>query len=593
MDKFDSLELEEIPSKVKGLFIFMVKPYKAKTFVFFTLTFIGIVAWSASPVVVAEIVDRLSANHHITSFIWFLVFLYFFLRFVDELLWRTGEAVMRSYKPQMIERIRSLLFALSLKKSYAYSVNSSSGQIGYWINQTTTTANEFVDTTIWNVWGRVIGLIVSGVFLFIVHWSLGVIFVVWLILLFWFNIVRGKKFAWLVAKQTDEESKASGIVVDALSNHMSVRTYNAQEREKQMLFTQQRRIVRRWHDSWWQNLVTNIVKGQSAAFVSGIALIMVIALYGKGEIPIGGILLFAAYFGDASSSLWELAWSLDSYYRNSGTIQNALDGLRGEDARVGEMVPKALVPSKVTLRLDNLSFAYPDQSSEDVLKNVSFEVPTGEKVGIVGHSGAGKSTLIGLLLGFYEPTSGHILINNIDISSKDPSFSREVSSFVPQDTSLFNRTVRENIVYARPDVSEEGLTQAIKQARATEFIDKLPKGLDTLIGERGVKLSGGQRQRIAIARAIVKNSPLLLLDEATSALDSVSEQAIQKALHELMKNRTTIVIAHRLSTLKHLDNIIVLDKGEIAEQGTHEELVKLGGIYADLWKRQKDGFIAD
>ena len=592
-DKFDQLDLEEIPKTVKGLLIFMVKPYMFKTIAFFTLTFIGIIAWTASPVIIAEIIDKLSQNRHLTSTIWWLVVIYFFLRIIDETLWRVGEAVMRSYKPQMVERVRSLLFSMSLRKSYAYSVNSSSGQIGYWINQTTTMVNDVVDTTIWNVWGRVTGLTVSAIFLFIIHWSLGLLFVVWLILLFWFNIHRGKKFAQLVHLQSEEQSKASGLVVDALSNHLSVRTYNAQEVEKQTLYAEQRHIVRRWRDSWMQNLVTNIGKGQSAAVVSGIALIMVVVLYGNGTIQIGGILLFAAYFGDASSSLWELAWSLDSYYRNSGTIQNALDGLGGEDARMGEVVSKENIPSRVSLKLDDLSFSYPDQQSEDVLKNINLEIPAGKKVGIVGHSGAGKSTLIGLLLGFYEPTEGHILINGIDIASKDPSFAREVSSFVPQDTSLFNRTVRENVVYARPDVGETYLNLALKQARAQEFIEKLPKGLDTLIGERGVKLSGGQRQRLAIARAIVKDSPLLLLDEATSALDSVSEQAIQSALHELMKNRTTIVIAHRLSTLKHLDSIVVLDKGRIVEQGTHEELVKLGGIYADLWKRQKDGFIAE
>jgi ABC-type multidrug transport system fused ATPase/permease subunit len=256
-------------------------------------------------------------------------------------------------------------------------------------------------------------------------------------------------------------------------------------------------------------------------------------------------------------------------------------------------VTVAQMPKTVLLELHNVGFAYPDQPEQAVLSHIMLKVPSGHKVGVVGHSGAGKSTLVGLLLGFYEPTAGDITVNGINIADRDPSFIRSISSYVPQDTNLFNRTIRENVTYAKPGATEAELRTALTRAEAWEFVQRLPHGLDTLIGERGVKLSGGQRQRIAIARAMLKDAPLLLLDEATSALDSVSEQAIQRSLHNLMADRTSIVIAHRLSTLKHLDSIIVIDKGNIAEQGRHEDLIAQGGIYADLWQRQKDGFIVD
>jgi len=592
MDKLDTKSFP-MPTKASRLLIGMVKPYKTRTFLFFFLTFLGIAAWTASPVAISLIITRLSKTPHLTSYIWWLVVLYFVLRLVDEVSWRVGEFIMRTYKPAMIERIRTMLFRTTLEKPHSFYVNSSSGQIGHWINQTTSTANEFVDTTIWNVWGLTVGLIISAFFLFSIHWSIGLLFSGWLILLFVFSTRRGKKFGQLVAVQSDETSKASGIVVDSISNHVSVRVFNARQRELGLLGHQQGKIIDSWKKSWWQNLVTNIVKGQSAAIISGIALALVLYLFSRGEVPIGGLVLFIAYFGGASSSLWALAWSLDSYYRNFGTIQNALDGLNSLNEKTGDLVSADELPTELSLTLENLSFAYPDLPDEKVLDSINLSIPNGQKIGVVGHSGAGKSTLVGLLLGFYEPTEGKILVNGIDITTKDPSFMRSISSFVPQDTNLFNRTVKENVIYASPDSTNEQLTKALKQAEAYDFIQKLPKGLDTIIGERGVKLSGGQRQRIAIARAILKNSPLLLLDEATSALDSVSEQAIQKSLQTLMQNRTALVIAHRLSTLKHLDRIIVIDGGKIVEQGNHEELIKLNRIYADLWKRQKDGFIVE
>lgn len=583
-----------VPVATFGLVRDMVTPFRWRAVSFFILTFLGVIAWAAAPLMVANIVTELSRVHTADQLVWILAILYLVFRLCDEILWRVGEKLLRSFKPQMIEGVRWRLFAAVLKRPYSFFVNSSSGRIGHWINQVTETTSNLVDTTVWSVWNQIAGLVISAGFLFVVHWSLALLFTIWLIVLFTYNLRRGKTFGQLVALQSDEESKAAGLVVDALSNHVSVRAFNAEPTERKLLAKQQQHIIQRWRMSWAQNIFTNFVKGQSVAFVTSAALVLVIGLYVHHIVPLGSIVLFIAYFGEASTGLWELAWALDGYFRNFGTIQNALDGLHGADERQPNTrgLPERL-NGNIQLQLTNLSFAYPEQPDLLVLDGFSLFIAGNEKIGIVGHSGAGKSTVVGLLLGFYEPTAGSITINGKDTTDYGPRLVRANTSFVPQDTNLFNRTVRENVLYAKPSASEKDVLAALEKAQAMEFVEKLPYGLDSVIGERGVKLSGGQRQRIAIARAILQDAPLLVLDEATSALDSVSEQAIQKALFELMQHRTSIVIAHRLSTLRNLDRIVVLDKGTIAEQGTHRQLLHHGGIYADLWKRQKNGFVVD
>jgi len=229
--------------------------------------------------------------------------------------------------------------------------------------------------------------------------------------------------------------------------------------------------------------------------------------------------------------------------------------------------------------------------NQDVLTNFSLDIAPGERIGIVGHSGAGKSTITKLLLRSNDVTSGTISIDGQDIRNVTQDDLRGVISYVPQEPILFHRPIKENIAYSKPNASNEEIIEVAKKAHADEFISRLSDNYDTLVGERGVKLSGGERQRVAIARAMLKDSPILMLDEATSSLDSVSESLIQDAFNELMKNKTTIVIAHRLSTIQKMDRIIVLNEGEIVEQGTHKELLEKDGVYADLWNHQTGGFL--
>ncbi len=247
--------------------------------------------------------------------------------------------------------------------------------------------------------------------------------------------------------------------------------------------------------------------------------------------------------------------------------------------------------TKGIISFDRVLFHY--KGITPLFHNKSVIIEAGQKAGLVGYSGSGKSTFVNLILRLYDVTEGYILIDGQDIRGCTQDSLRKNIAMIPQDPSLFHRTLMENIRYGRIDANDESVVEAAKRAHAHEFIAKLPQGYNSLVGERGVKLSGGQRQRIAIARAILKNAPILILDEATSALDSVVESDIQQSLWELMQGKTTIVIAHRLSTLLHMDRILVFDMGKIVEDGTHTELLAMNGMYKTLWEAQVGGFLLD
>ncbi len=265
-----------------------------------------------------------------------------------------------------------------------------------------------------------------------------------------------------------------------------------------------------------------------------------------------------------------------------------------DEPRLVEDAPDAaeLAVGEGAIDFEHLSFRYLDAAEGDyVFSDLDLHVPAGQRIGLVGRSGSGKTTLTKLLLRLSDVQEGRVLVDGQDISRCTQQSLRRQIAYVPQEALLFHRSIGENIAYGKPDATVEEIRDAAAQANALEFIDRLPAGLDTMVGERGVKLSGGQRQRIAIARAILADAPILVLDEATSALDSESEAAVQGALENLMRGRTAIVVAHRLSTVASLDRIVVLDGGEIVEDGTHAELSQAGGVYEGLWDRQSGAFL--
>ncbi len=309
-----------------------------------------------------------------------------------------------------------------------------------------------------------------------------------------------------------------------------------------------------------------------------------------GSISPGRLGQFVLYAAFAATGLGQLSEVWGEVSAASGAAERLFEILRVKSQIAAPPSPVALPsPARGDVGFDNVSFAYPTRPDTLAVDGVSLSVKAGEKVAIVGPSGAGKSTLFHLLLRFYDPASGTISLDGVPIKSADPRELRSRIALVPQDSVVFAASARENIRFGRPDASDAEVERAADLAHATEFIRRLPDGFDAQLGERGVTLSGGQRQRIAIARAILRDAPLLLLDEATSALDAESETLVQTALEELMRHRTTLVIAHRLATVLSCDRIMVMDQGRIVEQGTHASLVAANGLYARLARLQFEG----
>jgi ATP-binding cassette subfamily B multidrug efflux pump len=320
-----------------------------------------------------------------------------------------------------------------------------------------------------------------------------------------------------------------------------------------------------------------------------------IYLWTQSAITIGAIAIAISLSLRINGMSKWIMWEVGGMFENMGTVMDGMHTLAKPVTTADKPTATPLVVDHGRIEFKHLNFSYGQGLA--VIQGLHLTIKPGEKIGIVGRSGAGKSTLVNLLLRFHDLDSGSILIDGQDITDVTQESLRGNIGMVTQDTSLLHRSIRENILYGRPTATEEDLLKATKQAHAHPFIETLSDphgnhGYDAQVGERGVKLSGGQRQRIAISRVLLKNAPILVLDEATSALDSEVEAAIQESLNELMEGKTVIAIAHRLSTIAAMDRLIVLDQGQISEQGTHQELLALNGIYAQLWAHQTGGFIA-
>ncbi len=390
-------------------------------------------------------------------------------------------------------------------------------------------------------------------------------------------------------------SLLNGRIVDAYSNIQTLKLFARDEESDRYMLDG----FNAYQDTVLQ--FTRFITGvrASMALLSGLMIVTMagisVDLWLRGLISSGGVAFSLTLVLRLNFLLGRLMTQFNGIMRNLGTIQNAAELISQPLHLVNRPDARELVIKQPGIRFENVSFHYGKENA--VIDNFSLTIRPGEKVGIIGRSGAGKSTLVNILLRLYDLEGGRILIDGQDIAGVTQESLRMQIGMVSQDTSLLHRSVRDNILFGRPDAGEERLFEAARRAEALDFIERLRDqqgraGFDAHVGERGVKLSGGQRQRIAIARVMLKDAPILVLDEATSALDSEVEEAIQSNLNRVMEGKTVLAIAHRLSTIAALDRLVVVDRGRIIEEGTHDALLRQGGLYAELWARQSGGFLA-
>jgi len=506
----------------------------------------------------------------------------------------THQSIMGNYPM----RIRWMAHRYLLNQSLSFYQDEFAGRVATKVMQTALSVRETV-TKLMNLAVYVSIYFISMVALvFATDWRLAMPLIIWLAV--YSLILRAilPRLKQVSQKQADARSIMVGRVVDSYTNIMTVKLFSHHKREE--------KYAKEGMDGFLQavypqmRLVTVL---QACVWLSNALLVFSIAalsvhLWMTGIVTPGDIAIAVSLSLRLNGMSQWIMWEVSSLFENIGTVQDGMNSLGVAASITDKADAKELKVDGGELVFKNVNFAYAGKGDKliNVFDSLNIDIAAGEKVGLVGRSGAGKSTLVNLLLRFYDIQSGEISIDGQKIKDVTQESLRSQISMVTQDTSLMHRSVRDNILYGRMDATEEQMIQAAKQAEAHDFIMSLSDGkgrtgYDAHVGERGVKLSGGQRQRIAIARVMLKDAPILILDEATSALDSEVEAAIQECLITIMENKTVLAIAHRLSTIAQMDRLLVLDKGQIIESGSHAQLLEKGGVYAKLWAHQTGGFI--
>lgn len=493
--------------------------------------------------------------------------------------------------PKMKKHIVSEMFADLGLHSYSYFQKSFSGSFGNKINDMARSATAVISSTIDNFFSRFLSLVVGAITMYFVSPSFAIVMVCWSVVFISISIYLSKNILFYSALASEFRSSVVGKIVDSIGNILNVKLFGREKYENQYIDKALDGFVEKEETLRWYLFKVKVI--YFVLILSLIAAMVWLLIYERSQerVTVGDFALILTLTMALIDEIFFIANQLVPFSEELGTAKQAFS-IFSTSPEITDV--KGALPLKISkgeIVFDKVHFSY--DKGNNLFSEKSVTILPKQKVGLVGFSGSGKSTFVNLILRFFDVDSGHIYIDGQDIKNVSQQSLREHIAMIPQDPHLFHRTMMENIRYGNISASDDEVVVCSKKAFCHEFIENLDNGYFSLVGERGVKLSGGQRQRVAIARAMLKNAPILILDEATSSLDSITENEIQQSLSSIMENATTLVIAHRLSTLSNMDRILVFDKGKIVEDGTHSELLEQGGHYAKLWSMQVGGFLGD
>jgi ATP-binding cassette subfamily B protein len=533
------------------------------------------------PVIIGKLVETLSTSPIDMDKGWLLAWILVGLSTGHDILWRAAEFAYRAYLTRINYDFENVLFQSVITRPYAYFVSKLTGKIGSYITLITSEFRQLLAGVLFDFSGQIVNLVAMLFILGSLNWQTGLIFALGLIGMIGVGrhtLAYNMKYE---ARSADTASNKNGALYDIIGNYGSVKAFHAEVYEASTIGREQTKAFEASQKAFFSGIIFWASMSFFVRHLMWPAIILLnVWFFSKGQLTVGELATLLSTVLLFSNTIWQSVWFVSQLGQQLARIDEAYGYLMGDTTTIDTTLPPVATPEfQYTIDIANLTFAYPDKPDRTVLHDIALTIRRGEKIGIVGHSGS-----------FYPAPEGSIKVDGKPMTGRE--FAKLVS-FVPQDTALFHRTITDNIRYGSSNASLEEVQEAARQASADEFIATMPDGYDTLIGERGAKVSGGQRQRIAIARAILQNRPILILDEATSALDSESEAKIQRALDTLWQGKTVIAVAHRLSTLRTMDRIIVMENGRIVEDGSHEALLQQKGIYAKLWNHQSGGFIEE